>query len=212
MRGARRAALALALAAITGTSGCGWANHQIDHIMHGGPAAKKPLPGFTMTQAQDRMTGYLQESLRSLPDGWSYSNYAIGDHPGDAGLGHSLNYPVNDYGPEKDRPHKLLVTYWVHYPEGTAEEAFDKLAAYWTAHAQTITAPHIPEQSALERSFRYASFATDDHYSFELEVNQNHALTTNWSSPYYAYDPNDNGFMPETITKNGASAFGKPPK
>ena len=212
MRGARRAALALALAAITGTSGCGWANHQIDHIMHGGPAAKKSLPGLTADQARGKITTYLQDSLRDFPAGWSYANYAIGDHPGDAGFRVARSMPVNDSGDPKESPYKTLVYYWVHYPEDTAEEAFDKLAAYWTAHAQTITAPHIPEQSALERSFRYASFATDDHYSFELEVNQNHALTTNWSSPYYAYDPNDNGFMPETITKNGASAFGEPPK
>ncbi|ADG99464.1 hypothetical protein Srot_3040 [Segniliparus rotundus DSM 44985] len=211
-----RKALRLPLVALLpfGVSGCGWANHQIDHAMNGGPVAKKPIPGFTAEQARDRITAYLQESLRSLPDGWSYADYAIGDGPSDSGFGGSTNYKVNDHGSDKDSPYKLLVFYWVHYPEGTAEEAFDKLAAYWTAHAQTVTAPHIPPKTGLSESFREASFATAGHYSFDLTVNQNHALATNWSSPYFAYDPSymNKAFMPQTITKNGASAFGEPPK
>jgi hypothetical protein len=208
----RKRHLALALAAIMAASGCGWANHQIDHAVNGGPVAKKPIPGFTAEQARDRITEYLQESLRSLPDGWFYAYYAIGDKPGDTGFRAARSMMVNDSGDPKKSPYKTLVFYWVHYPEGTAEEAFDKLAAYWSAHARTVTAPHIPPKTGLSDSFREASFATDDHYSFDLTVNQNHALTINWSSPYYAYDPNDNGYMPETITKNGSSGFGEPPK
>ncbi|ADG99011.1 hypothetical protein Srot_2574 [Segniliparus rotundus DSM 44985] len=204
--------LALALAAIMATGGCGWVNHQIDHAMNGGPMAKKPLPGLTADQARARVISYLQESLKDFPDGWSYAYYAIGDHPGDSGFRAARSGKVNDYGDPKESPYNTLVTYWVHYPEGTAEEAFDKLAAYWTAHAHTTDPPHIPPKTGVSDYLRDASFATADHYSFDLAVNQNHALSTTWSTPYYAYDPNDNGYMPETITKNGASAFGEPPK
>ena len=212
MRGIRYRVITLVLAAIAGTSGCGWANQQIDHIMNGGPAVKKPMPGLTADLARGKIAAYLQESLRDFPDGWSYANYKIGDHPGDAGFRVARSMPVNDYGDPKESPYDTLVTYWVHYPDGTGEEAFHKLADYWAQHARTTDAPNVPPKTGVSDYLWWASFETDDHYSLDLSVNQNHALAVTVGSPYYAYDPNDNGFMPETITKNGASAFGEPPK
>ncbi|MGL6235701.1 MAG: hypothetical protein ACRC20_10180 [Segniliparus sp.] len=173
---------------------------------------KKPLPGLTADLARARITTYLQDSLRDFPDGWSYAYYAIGDHPGDSGFRAARSGKVNDYGDPKKSPYKTQVYYWVHYPEGTGEEAFHKLAAYWAQHARTTEAPSVPAKTAISNYLWWASFATEDHYSFDLNVNQNHAVAVVWNSPYYAYDPNDDGYMPETVTKNGSSAFGEPPK
>ncbi len=126
-----------------------------------GPGGAGVGSAVTVTGAQERITGYLLDTLRALPVGAGLSRI-----PDDPALGAfddndaAITVPCEDTDTVTDGPEQVQIVYWVVGIEGHNARSFGLIRDAWT---------HRGWRLAADSTSRWASVRTPEGYSLTVQ-------------------------------------------